>query len=420
MSNYAHQQKILDEDPKKTGLFLGTGSGKTRIALKLARHKVLIIAPKTQVEDENWERELDEIWKSKIQQVGQVSTITVVSKEVFRRDWEDIPKFDTVIVDEAHTCLGVTPNTRQRRRVIIPRASQLYEALEGYLAKHKPERLYLVTATVMRSPMAVWAAAQLLGKKLDYFKFRAAFYTRLPMPGREVWAPKRDSKEKDALAKLVRSIGYVGRLEDFFDVPELPPKVEYIPLTAKQIARIKDMPQEYPEPIVRVGKRHQIENGVLAGDEFSAPEEFENGKIERILELASEFPRMVIFARYKAQIAAIQKALTKEGYCTWTLTGDTKDRGGVIRQANELDGVFIAQAQISAGWELPRTPVMIFASMSYSFVDRIQAEGRIQRVNNIKKNLYIDLVAKGETVDKAVLSAIRDKKDFDERIYLGI
>ncbi len=416
---YDHQQRIVTDDPKKTGLFLGTGSGKTRTALILAKDKTLIVCPKTQFEDENWPRELQRINDSPMQFVNQVRSISVISKEKFRSTVDEVVPCDTLIVDEAHTVLGVTPNTRFRKKVEIPKASQLFEALEAYIERVQPSRIYLATATIMRSPMTVWAAAKVLGRldlTGDFFTFRREFYTKLPMPGRQVYVAKSDSATKDKLAKIVRQLGYVGRLEDFFDVPEQTFRTDYVELTAKQKARIKEMRTEYPEPIVRVGKKHQIENGVLAGDEFNAPESFENAKTAKILEYAMEFPRMVVFAKYSAQIAAIQEALTKAGYFTWTLTGETKDRGGVIKQANEMDGILICQAQISAGWELPNTPVMIFASRTHSFVDYDQALGRIQRANAIKKNLYIHLVVKGG-VDDAVDKSLQNKCDFNERIY---
>lgn len=410
---YSHQQKIVDEDKPIAGLFMGTGSGKTRTALMLARGKVLVICPKTQKEDKNWYREAEKIGGLNIH------SLRVFSKEEFRRDHTALPAYDTVIVDEAHTCLGATPNIRWKNRKPIPKTSQLFEALEEFIARTKPSRLYLCTATIIRSPFTVWAAARLLGKNWDFYKFRDAFYIRLPMPGREVFQAKSDSATKDKLAALVRELGYVGRLEDFFDVPEQTYKTDYLELTAKQKARIKDMTTEFPDPLVRCGKINQIENGVLAGDEFNEPEFFDNAKIDKILDYAIEFPRMVVFAKYRAQIEAIQQALTKAGYCTWTLTGDTKDRGGVIKQANELDGILICQAQISAGWEVPQTPVMIFASRTYSFVDYQQSLGRIQRANNIKKNLYINLVVKGG-VDEAVEKCLANKQDFDSRIYMNI
>lgn len=410
MSLYKHQEKIISEDKKKIGLFLGTGSGKTLTALKLSCGDTLVIAPKTQKEDKNWEREAEK---------NNLPIPTVISKETFRKDYKKLPSFNTVIVDEAHTCLGVTPNTRQRKRVIIPRASQLFEAVQEYLEMHQPERLYLCTATIMRSPMTVWGAARLLGHDWDFYEFRNVFYTRLPMPGREVYILKKDAATKDRLANAVRKIGYVGRLEDYFDVPDQSYKTIYLETTADQKARIKDMAIEYPEAIVRVGKIHQIENGILSGDEFSQPGIFKNAKMDTILNLAVEFPRMVLFVKYTAQIEAIEQALIDTGYKVLTLTGSTKDRGSVIAEANaSTECIFIAQAQISAGWELPDYPVMVFVSRTYSFVDQDQAIGRIQRANNIKKNLYINLVVKGG-VDQAVDESLAMKNDFNERLYCG-
>lgn len=407
---YDHQIRIIDDNKEKTGIFLGTGAAKTLTALLLARGKTLVICPKTQKEDRNWEREAQ---KNKIK-----IDLTVVSKEEFRKIAFGLKPFDTVIVDEAHTCLGATPNVKWVKRQAVPKTSQLMEELQKYIARTKPARLYLCTATIMRSPMTVWAAGVVLGKDWDFYKFRDMFYFRLPMPGREVYQAKTDEESKEKLADLVRKIGYVGRLEDYFDVPDQTYKTVHVGLTVAQKGRIKDMALEFPDPLVRVGKIHQIENGVLSGDEFSAPETFDNEKIDLLLDYAIEFPRMVVFAKYTAQIAQIASAMEKAGKKVLCLTGATKERGELIREANEAkECVFIAQAQISAGWELPEYPVMIFASRTYSFVDYSQGLGRIQRANNIKKNLYINLVVKGG-IDEAVDKCLSTKSDFDERLYI--
>lgn len=254
----------------------------------------------------------------------------------------------------------------------------------------------------------------------SFYDFRHKYYTKLPVPGREIYVPKKDTKSKEELAKFVRSIGYVGRLENYFDVPDQTFKTIHIELTEKQKKRIMELKMEYPDPIVRVGKIHQVENGVLSGDEFSEPEVFNNQKLDRILEIASEYPKLVIFAKYRAQIAQIEAWLIANDIPVLTMTGDTKDRGSVIQRANIWpQGVLIVQAQISAGWELPEYPCMVFASRTYSFVDYDQALGRIQRANNIKKNLYISLVVKGG-VDEAVQKCIENKQDFSERLYTNI
>lgn len=250
-----------------------------------------------------------------------------------------------------------------------------------------------------------------------YFRFRDKFYQKLPMPGRAVYVAKSDSKSKEDLANLVKKLGYIGRLESFFDVPQQTFKTHYIELTEPQKKRLQGIRLEYPDPIVQIGKKHQIEQGVLSNGHFIEDEVFPSNKLEAILDYATEFPRLVIFAKYTTQIEQIRAALTKAKRKVLVMTGDTKDRGALIAEANaSKECVFLCQAQISAGWELPEYPVMIFASRTYSFVDYDQALGRIQRANNIKKNLYITLVVRGG-IDEAVEKSLANKCDFNERLY---
>lgn len=406
---FDHQKKIVDEDRTKTGLWLGTGSGKTRIALHLAKGKVLIICPKTQKEDGNWERELKEI--------GLDKDITTISKETFRRDAHLLGKFDTVIVDEAHTVLGVTPYTRSRNKVTIPKTSQLYEALYDFIQRTQPNRIYLVTATIMKSPMTVWAAGKILGKDWNFYKFRDMFYFSKRISMREIYLPKNSDNHKELLAKFAKHIGYTGRLDDYFDVPEQIFLDVYIELTEEQKTKIKESKFDYPETITRVGKIHEIENGILNGDEFSETKVFKNNKIEKILDYAYEYPKMVVFARFTEQINQIASALKEEGYKVLILNGETKDRGTLLKEVNNSEQcVLVCQSSISSGWEVPGYPLVVFASRTYSFVDYDQALGRVQRSKNIKKNIYINLIVKGKT-DEAVHKSLLNKQDFNERLF---
>jgi len=415
MNLYEHQQKIIDENPTKTGLWLGTGSGKTRTALALAVGRVLVICPKTQRDDGNWQRECEKM--------GLDLDLTVMSKEEFRRDVDKHVDmgitFDTIIVDEAHTCLGVTPNTHQKNRMQRPKASQLFYALKQYVHFCQPKRLYLVTATVVKSPMTVWGAGVILGKySMDsFYKFRNIFYVKLPMAGREVYAPKSDLEHKVRLAKAVNNLGYVGKLDDYFDVPDQTFKDEYVDLTKEQRDAIKEAKIDFPDALVQVGKINQIENGVLAGDEYNPAQTFKNNKTPRLLEYGIEFPRMIIFAKYTIQINELEREFKKAGKTVFLLTGKTKNRGELLKIINETDEyVMICQAQVSAGWEVPDCPVMIFASRTYSFVDFDQAQGRILRANKLKKNLFINLIARSN-VDRAVHKALENKGDFSEKVY---
>jgi predicted helicase len=79
--------------------------------------------------------------------------------------------------------------------------------------------------------------------------------------------------------------------------------------------------------------------------------------------------------------------------------------------------VVIAQSSVSAGYELPSFPCVVFASLSGSLVDLEQAKGRVQRLGKLKKNLYVFMVVKGG-VDEARYKANIDKQDFFEHLFL--
>lgn len=407
---FQHQREIIKDNLLRVGLFLGTGSGKTLTALSLSEGKTLVIAPKTVRDDKTWQKDLAKL--------GKDLDITVISKEDFRLGkFDHKTRYDTIIGDEAHFLSGVLPDTRQKRYRPIPKTSKVFEKLYAFVKEQNPKRFYLLTATPTRSAMCVWGLAVLLGHNVDFFKFRDRFYVRIKKGYREFFVPKKDKATKELLGAMVRKIGYTGRLEDYVDVPPQTYKRHNIELTREQVKRLDEIATEFPDPLVQITKRHQIENGVLSGDEFSPPELIKDNKIGAIKDYAIQFPKFVIFARYTKQIEKIKDAL-KNDYNVLTLNGATKNRQDVLYEANNSDEcIIIIQSQISAGYELPTFPVMIFASLDYSVVNKIQSEGRVQRINNVKNNLYITLVAEGG-IDEAVYKSIENKEDFAEHIYL--
>lgn len=429
MQLYKHQQKIINEDPKKCGLFLGTGSGKTRTALALAKGNTLVIAPKTTRDDKTWERNLQALMlddriidgKRYINTEESSVILTVVSKEEFRRDWETLSRYDTVIIDEAHTICGISPVFKWVKKQPVPKTSQLFNACYQFIQQTNPERLYLLTATPVRNPLAVFALLVLLGKNTmsQFESFRRMFYIPVNMNHREIYMAKKDETSQDKLGKLVQSMGYTGRLSDFADVPEQTHRVVNVPLTPMQVQKLKELPIDFPDPLVLIGKKHQVEQGVLKGNEYEKSKKFLTGKLEVIEDLYEEFKKILIFAKYKEQIEIIVDHCDNRGIPIIILTGETKNRGELISHAEQFDNcIFIAQASISAGYELPSFRCTIYASQSYSYVDYAQSLGRTLRINNLQKNLYVYLLS-GE-IDKAVYKALENKGDFQEATYAKV
>ena len=414
---YEHQKNIISEDKKKVGIFTGTGSAKTRTALELSEGSTLVICPKQQRDDKTCERNAEKF--------GIIINLTVVSKEDFKKTWESLPYFDTIIADECHTILGVTADTRQRNKHPVPKTSQIFEAVYRFLRKNPPKRFYPCSATPVSKPMNLWAVAKLLGINWDYFGFRAKYYFEVRVGGRRIWMPRKDKETKDQLASLVKKIGYVGSLNDFFDVPEQTHKEVFVELTEEQKNAIKELNVQEADPLVRRARTRTIENGVLYGNTVITDgkndvmvkhtKTFPSHKIDYIIERAYEFPKLLVFANYTAQIIEIEKALKKEGFSVSTLTGKTKDRTFIKKVDESPDPhIVVAQSSVSAGYELPSFPCVIFASKSWKYVDYEQGLGRVLRSNHLKKNLYIHLLVKG--VDSDCHASILSGADFQERL----
>ena len=421
MKLYAHQQKIIDDDPLKCGIFLGTGGGKTLTALMLARGDVLVICPKTIRDARIWENQLQKLeGKSDV----KLRSLKVISKEDLKKLNITLGKFTTVIVDECHTVFGVTPQTKQKNYIKYPKSSQVFDTLQVYLFAWPPQRLYFCSATPVSKPMHLWALATLLGKNWDWFAFRQKYYFEMQ---RGVFIPRKSKELKDKMAELTKHFGYTGQLSDWFDVPEQTHEVIHFGLTPKQEKAVRDIEAMEADPLVRRAKIRTIENGVLYSKRIERVTErvenlvdsvdiFPSEKIDYIVERAEEFPKMLIFAAYTAQINEISSKLTKEGYKVVTLTGKTKDRGNLLASAEKASScIVIAQSSISAGYELPSFPCVIYASKSYRYVDYEQSLGRVLRANHLKKNLYLHLVVKGDA-DEACHNTIMDGQDFSEKV----
>ncbi len=423
MQLYKHQQDIVEADPKKCGLFLGTGGGKTLTTLALARGKTLVICPKTTRDDRTWENNLKKMVKATHEYKDNNFELVVASKEEFRSGWERLMEkekwFETVIIDEAHTVCGVSPTIKWVNKKPLPKTSQLFDACKAFLDKHPPIRLYLLTATPIRSPMSVLALGWLLGKTWDFYQFRSIYYVPVLMNMREIWVAKKDTETQERLGKVVQGLGYTGQLSDWVDVPEQTHLVKAIALTDMQVKKLKELPTEFPDPLVLVGKKHQVEQGVLKGNEFEPSQVFPTGKLEAIEDLYEEFGKVLVFAKYTEQIEQIDRHFFTTERKVYILNGQTKNRGDIIKWAEETDNcIVIAQSSVSAGYELPSFRCTVYASESYSYVDHAQSLGRTLRINNLQKNLYVYLVS-GE-IDKAVRKAIDLKGDFNSAIYAKV
>lgn len=391
---YKHQQELIDLNPKKHLLSFDTGTGKTLASIYLANkniESVLVVVPKSL--KEQWVREMHKYSTTGWQ---------VISKEEFRRDWDKLGQYNGIIIDEAHFFAGMK--------------SQMSKALLAYNKKWNVEYIWLLTATpYMSTPFNIYRLAQILGLKWNYWSFEGRFFDRIPMGGRVIPVLKK-GMEGD-VAKLVKSLGTTVHINECADVPEQSFINEYFVLNKKQEKAIKDIKADESNPAVRYMRTHQIENGTLKSDGYTEDQFFPCDKHDRIMELINEHKKIAIFCKYNLEIDSLADQCKSKGHKVYVIRGDVKDRDAVIRAVEESEEcVVIINAACSEGYELPSIPMIIFASLSFSYKDYKQACGRFLRINKLKKNVYLHLVNQG-TVDEAVYQSIMSKQDFSLAIY---
>jgi superfamily II DNA or RNA helicase len=393
MQLYQHQQNIINLNPKKHLIAFGTGTGKTLTSLALTAHNqvpVLIIVPKA----------LKLNWIRNIENSGLHIVYHIVTKEEFRRDWDIIPAFPAIIIDEFHFFANLK--------------SAMSKALMKYQRKHNPTYVWGLTATPFcSSPMNIFALATHLGYRWNYWTFFNKFFNNVQM-GRRMVPIIRKGIEKD-VADLVRQIGTTCTMEECIDVPEQTFETIYLETTKAQQKGIKEIDE--PVAITRWTRTHTIENGLKIGDEYTPDEYFECLKNDYIASFSEENPKFAVICRYNLQIEMLKVFLEEKGLKVFVINGAVKNRDEVVQEIERTDEcVVLIQASCSVGFEIPSVPIMIFASLSFSFVDYQQAIGRIHRINKLKKNVYLHLVIKGG-VDEAVYDCIMRKQDFDIAIY---
>ena len=391
MQLYKHQQRLADANPDKCGIFWEVGTGKSLMVLELLKkaNEALIIVPK----------DLKDKWEDD-------TSHDIITKETFRRDWNKLPYYDGIGVDEFHHFLGMTGYNK---------GSAMMKALQKYLKKHKPRYFYGLTGTVyMSKPWNVYVACEFLGHKMNYKKFRDHFFEmkhyggRYPIP--EMKAPELI---KDDIAKLVNQIGDVVKMSDCRDIPEQQHLVEYFNLTTEQTNGIQAL--EDSTPIVYYTKVHQICGGSLKGDVYTESQTFDCNKIARVLQLAYENKKLIIICRYNYEIEMLHTILHE--YKTHIINGKVKNRPEVVLEADSSDAcVVLIQSSCAEGYQLPSFPIIVYYSHDFSLKNYLQMNGRIQRIDNLKKNVYISLIIKN-SIDEEVYKSLQNKVSFDVAIY---
>ncbi len=376
---YKHQQRFIDKNPDRALLVWEGGTGKTLAAcewLKLrADKKALVLVPKPIIK--KWERDLKESGA-----VADVASHDSIKKM-------DLNEYKILVVDEAH---GFSAPLFSKQR--SQRATKLYQ----YVKEHQNAHVLLLTATPIRStPWNIHSLACYVGRFWPVKAFRDEFEYMTDMYGR--WHYELKPSWRKQVRRYVEEISDIVLMSHCTDIPKQETQIIEVPWSKDQETALS---ASYLEPSAAWHERHRAEQG--------------EPKLAALRALTDQYRKSIVVCNYTAQIDHYAKELGKDR-AVFVLQGKTKDQDAVITAAREADDcIFIVQASMSQGWDASEFSVMIFASMSYKYIDYVQAKWRITRMNNLHENLYVHLIA--GKCDKAVHDTIMKGQDFDVHVYL--
>lgn len=295
------------------------------------------------------------------------------------------------------------------------------------LAKQTKFRIILTATPIGNSAADVFSQWKVIDENIfgkSYYSFMSEYFVK---------GSRKKVKNMQKLLDKAHSKALRVAKEDALDLPEQIFETRYCTLEPKAKNIYNSLKNDcYSELsgggisatniLVKLLKLQQCADGFLKANDGEIYEMVSNAKMdilkETVEDIISAGEKIVIFARFTHEIKAIYTELIKMNAKSLILDGSVKDKGGAVKefQENKDIKVIICQTQVGGvGITLTAASVAIFYSMSFSLIDYLQAVGRIHRIGQKTRCLYINLIAKN-TVDEKILSAIESKKDLSEYI----
>ncbi len=421
------------------GLYMEQGTGKTLTTIAVAGRmfldglikKMLVVAPASVVPV--WPQEfksfaafpydvrpLEGPSSKKIATLGgwapdpKVLQIAAINYESTWRIDKAILKWkpDLVVLDES-------------QRIKSPGAKQSKFAHK--LGKATPYRLILTGTPVTQGPLDFYSQLKFADPRIlgsSYVALKSRYAVMGGFENRQILG----YKNLPELTQKVHSIGFRVTKEETLDLPEQVDQIRYCELDGRaktiyqqllknSVAEIsKDKRIVTQNVLAKLLRLSQLSGGFYA-EEGEKAIKISDAKLKLLGEVLDDLgdQKVVIFARFLAEIAAIKELLESRGVRYQFIDGSVplSERGEVVREFQEEPEckVFVAQIQTAGlGITLHAASVAIFYSLDYSYANLDQARARLHRIGQKSTVTNIYLITRG-TVDTKVFQALGKKQD---------
>ncbi len=177
--------------------------------------------------------------------------------------------------------------------------------------------------------------------------------------------------------------------------------------------------------LTRLLRLMQLTGGFTQADDSARARPMGTAKMDALEDILDDYvletgQKLVVFARFRAEIAAIENLLCKKQIQHGCIYGEIpmEQRGAIVEdfQQNPDTKVFVAQIQTAGlGITLHAASAAVFYSLDFNYANYAQALARIHRIGQHRPVTYIHLLVEN-SIDDKVLAALERKEDLARSI----
>lgn len=299
----------------------------------------------------------------------------------------------------------------------------------------KAKRVLALTGTPMpHSPMDVFAQYRAVDPGIfgsTFSAFRSRYAVMGGFEGKQIIGYQREAE----FAARFGSASFVVKKEEAgLDLPDVVHTERRVRLEARSMTAYRTVEEDFvlgvgdgtvttQNALTKLLRLQQITSGYVKDDDG---EEHQIGdeKIKELGDLLEDLPvqePVVIFARFKHDIAAIRALCESTGRRVGEVSGSVKEGSadyGLTTDSTMREDIDVIVLQLQSGGvgiDLTRAAYAIYYSLDFSLGNYEQSLARLDRPGQKRSVTYVHLIA-DDTKDDVVYEALQSRKDVVEAV----
>lgn len=295
------------------------------------------------------------------------------------------------------------------------------------VAKTSKRQIGLTGTPMPNNPLDIYAQARALDTSVfgtSFTAFRGRYAITHPDFKNQVlrWInmDEFERKYRQLAITIDPDLSLPPETEQTIDV-ELPPKAlkSYAQMEREFITWLESGEEvSASNVLVKMLRLQQMTAGHIKTDDGKVVD-VHSAKEDALADILTDIgERVVVFARFTADLRAVERVAKKLGRAYGEISGSRKD---LTDHATMPDGVEIMGVQVqsgSAGIDLTAASVGVFFTLTHSLGDYTQCRGRLYRPKQKRHVHWFHLVAAG-TIDEKILKALEKKQEVIDAIMSG-